>query len=186
MRISAQVNTLAQEPGTAIFGIVSESGWCIPDPRAAMEQTRNNIMLTYDMCRMPRPSLLIFEPEEFSPPQQYEYEMPEDDFGDLLGKLAGLNSYFKEQGAEPSEEALQRAQAILSKSSSNSGHPETIPETPLANQLFDVAPPSPHDDFMFGDSDEEESDDGGVDGIGSDIEDSFAFDRKSRFFGKIR
>ncbi|KAF8509195.1 hypothetical protein BU17DRAFT_99100 [Hysterangium stoloniferum] len=119
---------------------------------------------------------------EPGPEMSYSYEMPEVDLGDLLGRLAGLNTYFKDQGAEPSEEALQRAQAILSKSSSNSSHPEMIPETPLADQLFDVAPPSPGE-YLFGDSDEEELSEGDdMEILTVSDEDSFAFDRKSRIF----
>jgi hypothetical protein len=138
---------------------------------------------------MPRPSLLIFEPEPEPEPEptleySYSYDMPEDDLGDLLGRLAGLNTYFKDQGAEPSEEALQRAQAILSKSSSNSGHPEMVPETPLTDQLFDVAPPSPIGEYVFGDSDEEELSEGDDIEVTMSDEDSFAFDRKSRLYSK--
>lgn len=189
MRISVQLNAFKAERGGAIFGAPTETGWCIPDPENVMQQTRTNVALTYDMCRMPRPSLLIFQPEPvISPPsQQYDDEVPEDDFGDLLGKLGALNTYFKEHGtAEPSEEALQRAQAILSKSSSSSGHQGAVPETPLVDQLFDATTPPPGE-YIFGDSDEEASgEDGEVDGLGSDLEDSFAFDRRSRFYGRLR
>jgi furry protein family len=178
MRMSMQVNTLKQEPGGVVFGVPSETGWSIAKPSRMTQDTRLNVMLTYDMCRMPRPSMLIFEPEpdELDVPGPEDLSQEEDDLGNLLGRLAGLNSYFKEAGAEPSEEALHRAQAILSKSS----HPELVPETPLADQLFDVAPPSPRS-YIFGDSDEEESE--GEEGV-SDAEDSFAFDRKSRFFAR--
>lgn len=176
MRMSMQVNTLKQEPGGVVFGVPSETGWCIANPAQMTTDTRLNVMLTYDMCRMPRPSLLIFEPEpdELDEPAPEDSSSQEDDLGNLLGRLAGLNSYFKDAGAEPSEEALHRAQAILSKSS----HPELVPETPLADQLFDVEPPSPRS-YTFGDSEDEESE--GEERV-SDAEDSFAFDRKTRFF----
>lgn len=181
MRMSMQVNTLKHEPAGAVFGVPSESGWCIARPAQTTQETRTNVLLTYDMCRMPRPSMLIFEPEPAGAGAGAEGEgegedlSQENELGELLGRLAGLNSYFKEPGVEPSEEALHRAQAILSKSS----HPELVPETPLADQLFDVAPPSPQS-FMFGESEEEESD-GDAEERASDAEDSFAFDRKSRF-----
>lgn len=236
MRMSMQVNTLKQEPPGVVFGVPSETGWCIAKPASMTHDTRLNVMLTYDMCRMPRPSMLIFEPEPPPPivdvtgPEDMlsqEGEEEEDDLGNLLGRLAGLNSYFKDSGlgtgagmgmavgtgvgAEPSEEALHRAQAILSKSSHRD--PELVPETPLGDQLFDVEPSSPRS-YIFGESDEEESEGevcgafglgalSGLDGLGdgesfgegegeepggvmSDTEDSFAFDRKSRFFGRQR
>lgn len=175
MRMSLQVNALKQEPGGVVFGVPSETGWCIAKPARMTQDTRLNIMLTYDMCRMPRPSMLIFEPEpdELDEPGP-EDSSQEDDLGNLLGRLAGLNSYFKDASAEPSEEALHRAQAILSKSS----HPELVPETPLADRLFDVEPPSPQS-YTFGDSDDEESE---GEERPSDPEDSFAFDRKTRPF----
>ncbi|KAF8589139.1 hypothetical protein K439DRAFT_1383766 [Ramaria rubella] len=220
MRMSIQVNTLKPESvGTgAVFGVPSDTGWCIAQPARMMQDTRLNVMLTYDMCRMPRPSLLIFEPEPLPSPEDLSGDSlgdspQEDDLGNLLGRLAGLNSYFKDSnagggvgggvheglgaGTEPSEAALQRAHAILSKSS----QAELVPVTPLADQLFDVAPPSPRSYLSrFEESDEEESEgeDSGEreksveeeqNGDGeereSDGEDSFAFDRKSRFFGRV-
>lgn len=211
MRMSMQVHALKAEPGGAVFGVPTETGWCIAQPEKMAQDTRLNILSTYDMCRMPRPSLLIFEPEPEPPAEYgyngYGYDTIDDDLGDLLGRLAGLNSYFKDkdQGAqapeEPSEEVLQRAQAILSKSILNSGHLDNesgIPETPIVDKLFDVAPPSPHEDYSFVDSEEDESEDEGLYVNGrskasgtagvrvSEIEDSFAFDRKSRFFGKLK
>ncbi|GJJ10469.1 hypothetical protein Clacol_004695 [Clathrus columnatus] len=208
MRMSMQVHPLKAEPEGTVFGIPTETGWCIAQPEKMTRDTRLNIMSTYDMCRMPRPSLLIFEPEPEPPAEYgYGYDTMDDDFGDLLGRLAGLNSYFKGKDHdvpppdEPSEEALQRAQAILSKSSLDSGHPDiesAIPETPLVDKLFDVAPPSPHEDYSFVDSEDDESDgedlytngkpvaNGPVGVRTSEIEDSFAFDRKSRFFGKLK
>lgn len=212
MRMSMQVHALRAEPGGSVFGVPTETGWCIGQPEKMAEDTRSNIMSTYDMCRMPRPSLLIFEPEPEPQPSAesvyngYGFDTMDDDLGDLLGRLAGLNTYFKEKDREvqaleePSEEALQRAQAILSRSILNTGHPDiegAIPETPLVDQLFDVAPPSPHEDYSFVYSEEDESEGeelytngkpmtNGSNFRVSEIEDSFAFDRKSRFFGKLK
>lgn len=196
LRMSMSLNTISSDITPTVFGVPSESGWCVAQADLRRENCRTNVVAVFNTCSMAsRPSQIEFEPEVEGlgrdPPVQMTAKEEEDpDLGGLVQNLHDLSTFFQDDetstngrrqshrpqmsnGHTKMRRLEARVAAILAKSTSSSAIAEMdIPPTPFAD-VFRVGP----------DSDEDVEDGYESPNSDSDGEDAFRFDSPAALFG---
>ncbi|KAF8962299.1 cell morphogenesis C-terminal-domain-containing protein [Flammula alnicola] len=135
LRMSMHVGSFPPIPDpesvATVFGVPTESGWCVAQADALRQTCQSNVMAVFDTCSVPtRPSRIEFEPE-VEALQSIKTPLA-DDLNGLVRNLHELTSFFNTDvptrpriSTIPTRRLEARVAAILAKSS-----PDSITDTP--------------------------------------------------------
>lgn len=134
MHFGSALPTSDPESVTTVFGLPTESGWCVAQPEALRTTCQANVMSVFDTCSVPtRPSRIEFEPE-VEALQSIKTPLA-DDLAGIVGNIHQMTDVFR--NGTPASTAMRastiptrrleaRVAAILAKSNGF----ETIQDTP--------------------------------------------------------
>ncbi|PPR02256.1 hypothetical protein CVT24_011605 [Panaeolus cyanescens] len=145
-----------------VFGVPSETGWCIAQADTLRDICRANVMAVFDTCSVPtRPSRIDFEPEVEALASLASVKTPlADDLGGLVKNLHELTNYFndtpKHSNGIPTRRLEARVAAILAKSSAVESAVDT-PQTPFLDvfKVNGIDDAENSDDYSDSDSDDD-------------------------------